>query len=87
MYKHIISIDCMYSIIVVCFRSQGPMDFESLKNNVILDLEKTEDKLMHSWYPKVINVFGDKNNFTNIKPDKMDSFYNCVTTLISNQVG
>ena len=63
------------------------MDFESLKNNVILELEKTEDKLMHSWYPKVINVFGDKNNFTNIKPDKMDSFYNCVTTLISNQVG
>jgi hypothetical protein len=25
----------------------GPMEFESLKNNVILDLEKTEEKLMH----------------------------------------
>ena len=31
------------------FRSQGPMDFESLKNNVILDLEKTEEKLMHRY--------------------------------------
>jgi hypothetical protein len=28
------------------FRAQGPMEFESLKNNVILDLEKAEEKLM-----------------------------------------
>ena len=25
------------------------MEFESLKNNVILDLEKAEEKLMHRW--------------------------------------
>ena len=29
------------------FRAKGAVDFESLKNDVILDLEKTEDKLMH----------------------------------------
>ncbi|CAL1542212.1 unnamed protein product [Lymnaea stagnalis] len=26
----------------------GPIEFDSLKNNVTLDLEKTEEKLMHS---------------------------------------
>nr|KAG5708500.1 hypothetical protein BaRGS_026227 [Batillaria attramentaria] len=67
-------------------QASGPMEFESLKNNVILDLEKTEEKLMHSWYPGIINVFADKNNFTNIKPENMESFYNSVTTLISNQL-
>ncbi|KAL3853467.1 hypothetical protein ACJMK2_017003 [Sinanodonta woodiana] len=59
------------------------MEFESLKNNVILDLEKAEDKLMHSWYPGVINVFAEKKD---IKADKMDSFYSCVTTFVSNQL-
>ena len=33
--------------VVWCCRATGPMEFESLKNNVILDLEKTEEKLMH----------------------------------------
>ncbi|XP_052780138.1 dynein axonemal heavy chain 12-like isoform X1 [Mya arenaria] len=70
-------------ILVDCskFRAQGPMEFDSLKNNVMLDLEKAEDKLMHSWYPKVINIFSDKNNFKG-----SDSFYNSLTTLVSNQL-
>lgn len=42
--------------------------------------------LLTSWYPGVINIFADKNNFTSIKPEKMESFYNSVSTLISNQV-
>ena len=32
----------------VCFcRAQGPIECEHLKNNVTLDCEKTEEKLMH----------------------------------------
>lgn len=62
------------------------MEFSSLKNNIILECERTEDKLMHTWYPSIINLFADKDAFTGIKPDKQESFYNCVTTLISNQV-
>ena len=42
--------------------------------------------LCASWYPGVINVFTDKNNFTNVKPENMESFYNSVTTLVSTQV-
>jgi len=36
-------VDCSY------YRSSGPMEFESLKNNVILECERSEEKLMTSW--------------------------------------
>ena len=39
-----------------------------------------------SWLPSIINIFADKNNFASVRADKLDSFYSCVTTLISNQV-
>nr|XP_026690532.1 dynein heavy chain 12, axonemal isoform X1 [Ciona intestinalis] len=67
-------------------RSQGPIDIEYLRNNVLLECEKTEDKLMQRWYPRIINVFGDEQKFKGIRRDKFDSFYSCVTTLISNQL-
>ncbi|XP_064606960.1 dynein axonemal heavy chain 12-like isoform X2 [Liolophura sinensis] len=72
-------------ILVDCseYRSKGAADFEQLKNNVTLDLEKMEDKLMHTWFPAVINVFADKNAFSTAQSD---SFFNAVTTLISNQL-
>lgn len=49
-------------------------------------MEKTEDKLNNSWFPGIINVFADKNSFVSPKAEKLDSFFDCVTTLISNQV-
>ncbi|XP_041350374.1 dynein heavy chain 12, axonemal-like isoform X3 [Gigantopelta aegis] len=76
----------MILVDVSTYRANGPMDFEGLKTNVMLDLEKSEEKLMHSWHPNVINVFADKHSFANIKPEHMDSFYNSVSTLVSNQL-
>ncbi|XP_070559445.1 dynein axonemal heavy chain 12-like isoform X2 [Ptychodera flava] len=67
-------------------RAQGPIEIEHLKNNVILDLEKTEERLMHSWWPEVLNEFVDKNKFKDIRGEKLESFYNSVQTLISNQL-
>lgn len=67
-------------------RAQGPVDCERLKNDVILDCEKLEEKLMHGWWPDVLNVFVDRKQFSTIRSDKMDSFYRSVSTLISNQV-
>ena len=32
---------------IFCCRAQGPIECEHLKNNVTLDCEKTEEKLMH----------------------------------------
>lgn len=68
------------------YRANGPVEFESFKNTIILDMEKTEDKLNNSWFPGIINVFADKNSFVSPKAEKLDSFFDCVTTLISNQV-
>nr|DBA18657.1 TPA: hypothetical protein GDO54_016881 [Pyxicephalus adspersus] len=68
------------------YRSKGPVECESLKNSVSLACAKTEEKLLNTWYPKVINLFTNKEAFQFIKPDKMDSFYSCVSTLMSNQI-
>ncbi|XP_069101059.1 dynein axonemal heavy chain 12-like isoform X1 [Argopecten irradians] len=75
-------------ILVDCsnMRARGAIEFESMKNNIQLDLEKMEDKLMHSWFPTIINVFADKVTFVPPKAEKTDSFYSSVTTLISNQL-
>ena len=70
-----------------CFhRANGPMEFESLRNNVILECERNEEKLSSSWLPSIINIYADKNNFASVRADKADKFFNCVSTLISNQV-
>lgn len=71
---------------IIVYRANGPVEFESFKNTIILDMEKTEDKLNNSWFPGIINVFADKNSFVSPKAEKLDSFFDCVTTLISNQV-
>lgn len=42
LHEHLKKICLMYA-----YRMNGPMDFEGLKNSVTLDLEKTEEKLMH----------------------------------------
>ena len=56
------------------------------QNNVILECEKMEEKQMHSWWPEVLNVFVDRKNFSDVLPEQLESFYNCTSTLISNQV-
>uniref|UniRef100_A0A5F8GIC4 Dynein axonemal heavy chain 12 n=1 Tax=Monodelphis domestica TaxID=13616 RepID=A0A5F8GIC4_MONDO len=68
------------------FRAKGPMDCESLRNDVSIGARKTEEKLMNTWYPKVINIFTKKEVLEDIKPEKLESFYNCVSTLMSNQL-
>ncbi|XP_032996859.1 dynein heavy chain 12, axonemal [Lacerta agilis] len=68
------------------FRSRGPTEYESLQNDVSINCLKTEEKLLNTWYPRVINLFTRKEALEGIKPDKIDSFYNCVSTLMSNQI-
>ncbi|RXM97062.1 Dynein heavy chain 12, axonemal [Acipenser ruthenus] len=68
-------------------RSKGPADCESLKNNVMLECKKMEEKLLSTWQAKVIHLLTNPETLKGIKPDKLDSFYNCVATLISNQNG
>ncbi|XP_048346084.1 dynein axonemal heavy chain 12 isoform X2 [Sphaerodactylus townsendi] len=68
------------------FRSKGPLDCESLQNDVSINCVKVEEKILSSWYPRVINLFTRKEALEGVKADKVDSFYNCVATLMSNQL-
>uniref|UniRef100_A0A8C1ZXR8 Dynein axonemal heavy chain 12 n=1 Tax=Cyprinus carpio TaxID=7962 RepID=A0A8C1ZXR8_CYPCA len=67
-------------------RSAGPVDCQSLKNKVAVECERVEDRLMKSWFPKVIHLLTSKDTLQKVKPKKLDSFYNCASTLLSNQL-
>ncbi|XP_010215324.1 PREDICTED: dynein heavy chain 12, axonemal [Tinamus guttatus] len=71
---------------VSSFRSEGPIDCESLKTNVNLSCSKSEEQVLNTWYPRVINLFTQKKAFDGVKLDKADSFYSSVATLMSNQL-
>ncbi|XP_063147830.1 dynein axonemal heavy chain 12 [Candoia aspera] len=71
---------------VSCIRSRGPLDCESLQNDVSINCLKTEEKILNTWYPRVINLFTRKEALEGVKADQVDSFYNCVATLMSNQL-
>ena len=43
-------------------------------------------RLMHSWWPEVLNVFMDRKRLSDVPSEKLESFYCSVSTLISNQV-
>ncbi|ESP01004.1 hypothetical protein LOTGIDRAFT_225521 [Lottia gigantea] len=75
-------------VLVDCsqYRVNGAIDFERLKNDVTLDLERSEEKLLNSWYPKIINIFANRDNFRNVTGDKLESFYSSIATLVSNQL-
>ncbi|TRZ01398.1 hypothetical protein DNTS_018422, partial [Danionella cerebrum] len=68
------------------YRSTGPVDSESLKNKVAVECERVEDRLMNAWFPKVIHLLTSQDTLQKVKPKKVDSFYNCASTLISNQL-
>ncbi|XP_070594569.1 LOW QUALITY PROTEIN: dynein axonemal heavy chain 12 [Erythrolamprus reginae] len=68
------------------FRSKGPIECESLQNDVSIKCLKTEERILNTWYPRVINLFTRKEALEGVKPDQMESFYNCVDTLMSNQL-
>ena len=70
------------------YRSKGACDIERYKSIVVLDAEKAEEKLMASWFPKVITLFSENSKLVPEFPTKerMDSFFECSSTLISNQV-
>ncbi|XP_078517697.1 dynein axonemal heavy chain 12 [Lissotriton helveticus] len=67
-------------------RKKGAVDCETLRNNVTLACTNMEEKLRNTWYPKVIKLFTQKDALLGIKPDRIDSFYNSVSALMSNQL-
>ncbi|KAG9335134.1 hypothetical protein JZ751_005606, partial [Albula glossodonta] len=67
-------------------RSKGPAECENLRNKMVVECERMEDKLLNTWFPKIIHLLTSKELQQSIKPEKLDSLYNCASTLISNQL-
>ncbi|KFP56459.1 Dynein heavy chain 12, axonemal, partial [Cathartes aura] len=67
------------------FRLKGPVDCESLKTDVSLSCSKAEEKILNTWYQRVIGLF-TQEALNGVKLDQVDSFYNCVAMLMSNQL-
>ncbi|KAA8590936.1 hypothetical protein FQN60_001879 [Etheostoma spectabile] len=69
----------------VC-RASGSVDCKSLQNKMAVECKRTEDRIMNTWFPKVIHLLTSKETLKGVKEEKLDSFYNCTSTLISNQL-
>ncbi|NXN79566.1 DYH12 protein, partial [Bombycilla garrulus] len=78
-----------FNFLVVDFsdsRLKGPVDCKSFKNDASLSCSKAEDKIMSTWYQRVIGLFSQSEALDGVKLDQLESFCNCVSVLMSNQV-
>ncbi|KAK5863728.1 hypothetical protein PBY51_000737 [Eleginops maclovinus] len=67
-------------------RASGPVDCKSLQNKMAVECKRTEDRIMNTWFPKVIFLLASMETLKGVKEEKLDSFYDCASTLISNQL-
>ncbi|XP_069580748.1 dynein axonemal heavy chain 12 [Brachyistius frenatus] len=66
--------------------ASGPVDCKSLQNKLAVECKRTEDHIMNNWFPKVINLLTNDGTVKQVKEDKLDPFFNCASTLMSNQL-
>ncbi|KAJ8372020.1 hypothetical protein AAFF_G00295320 [Aldrovandia affinis] len=67
-------------------RSRGPVDCEGLRNKMVLECERMEERILNTWFPKIIHLLTSKELQQGVRPEKLDSLYVCASTLISNQL-
>lgn len=77
----------IFNLLFLVLRALGPVDCKNLRNKMTMECIKMEDSIMNTWFPKVINLLTSKETLSGIKEEKMESFFNCASTLMSNQVG
>lgn len=80
---------CIGQMLMIDFsklRASGALDQHQMRNNITIELEKTEDFIKNNWYTNFINIFMDKQRLKNIPSTQIESFYSSVAVLISNQV-
>uniref|UniRef100_A0A3Q3F6B1 Dynein heavy chain linker domain-containing protein n=1 Tax=Labrus bergylta TaxID=56723 RepID=A0A3Q3F6B1_9LABR len=67
-------------------RASGPVDCKGLQNKMAVQCKRTEDRIMNTWFPKVISLLTSKETLRRVKEENQDSFFRCASTLISNQL-
>ncbi|XP_030314514.1 dynein heavy chain 12, axonemal [Calypte anna] len=68
------------------FRLKEPINCGTLKTDVSLSCSKAEEEILNTWYQRIIALFTEKEALDGVKLDQVDSFFNCVATLMSNQL-
>uniref|UniRef100_A0A4W4EIL8 Dynein heavy chain linker domain-containing protein n=1 Tax=Electrophorus electricus TaxID=8005 RepID=A0A4W4EIL8_ELEEL len=68
------------------YLSMGPVDCENLKNKVAVECERSEKKLMNTWFLNVIHLITSKDTVQGIRAGKLEAFNTCASTLLSNQL-
>lgn len=68
-------------------RASGPVDYMSLQNRTAVACKRTEEHIMKVWFPRVIHLLTSKKTLRSVREDKLCAFFDCGSTLISNQVG
>uniref|UniRef100_A0A8C6MFN2 Dynein axonemal heavy chain 12 n=1 Tax=Nothobranchius furzeri TaxID=105023 RepID=A0A8C6MFN2_NOTFU len=67
-------------------RASGPVECESLLSKAVEECQSSEKQIMNTWFPQMIHLLTSKKITKRVKVDKLDSFYNSASTLISNQL-
>ncbi|NXQ34021.1 DYH12 protein, partial [Alaudala cheleensis] len=78
-----------FNFLVVDFSStrlKGPVDCKSFKTDASLSCSKAEDEIMSTWYQRVTGFFTQSEALDGVKSDQLESFYNCLSVLMSNQL-
>ncbi|XP_060934159.1 dynein axonemal heavy chain 12-like [Limanda limanda] len=66
-------------------RHAGPVNYGTLQEKMSEGCRRTEEHIMNVWYQNVIHLLTRKEVVDHIS-DALESFYNCASTLISNQM-
>lgn len=75
-----------YNSIALIARSLEPVDCKHLQRSAATECERKEAEIMNTWFPLIIHILTDAETLEGLKVEQLDSFYNCASTLMSNQV-
>ncbi|MEQ2250438.1 hypothetical protein ILYODFUR_000797 [Ilyodon furcidens] len=64
----------------------NPVDCTSLQRSAAVECRKKEAQIMNTWFLQIIYLLTNEENLDGLKEEKLDSFYNCASTLMSNQL-
>ncbi|KAM9777518.1 dynein axonemal heavy chain 12-like [Neosynchiropus ocellatus] len=68
------------------YRESGPLDCRVLVKRAALECRRLEDQITSTWFPKVVHLLTQRDTVGALKEDRLQNFYKCATTLLSNQI-
>ncbi|XP_053705138.1 dynein axonemal heavy chain 12-like isoform X1 [Synchiropus splendidus] len=68
------------------YKVSGPFDCKALLKKVTEDCRRQENHIMNTWFPKVIHLLTNEETLEGVREERVDAFFNCASTLLSNQL-